>query len=66
MTHKPAAGMLAVSLSSEAPSHVTFEMIRELGGGINVKYQAQEHLVKLEDPKPLEMNCKLWIRITVV
>lgn len=42
--------MLAMSLSSEGPSHVAFEMIRELGGGINVKYQAQEHLVpKLED-----------------
>lgn len=48
MTHKP-AGILAVNLSSEVPSHVAFEMIRELGGGINVKYQAQEHLVKLED-----------------
>lgn len=49
MTHKQ-AGMLAVNLSSEGPSHVAFEMIRELGGGINVKYQAQEQLVpKLED-----------------
>lgn len=48
MTHKPAA-MLAVNLSSEVPSQVAFEMIRELGGGINVKYQAQEQLVKLED-----------------
>lgn len=28
---------------------MAFEMIRELGGGINVKYQAHEHLVKLED-----------------
>lgn len=28
---------------------MAFEMIRELGGGINVKYQAQEHLVKLEN-----------------
>lgn len=42
--------MLAVNLSSKVPSHVAFEMIRELGGGINVKYQAQELLVpKLED-----------------
>lgn len=49
MTHKR-AGKLAVNLSSEGPSHVAFKMIRELGGGINVKYQAQELLVpKLED-----------------
>lgn len=49
MTHKQ-TGMLAVNLSSKGPSHVAFEMIRELGGGINVKYQAQELLVpKLED-----------------
>lgn len=40
-----------MNLSSEIPSRVAFEMIRELGGGINVKYQAQEHLVKLEDQK---------------
>lgn len=49
MTHKQ-AGMLAANLSSEGPSHVAFEMIKELGGGINVKYQAHELLVpKLED-----------------
>lgn len=49
MTHKQ-AGMLAVNLSSEGPSLVAFEMIRKLGGGIKVKYQAEEHLVpKLED-----------------
>lgn len=42
--------MLAVNLSSEDPSHVAFEIIRELGGGFNMKYQAQEQLVsKLED-----------------
>lgn len=44
MTHKQ-AGRLAVNLSSEGPPHVAFEMIRELGVGINVKYQAQELLV---------------------
>jgi len=44
------AGMLAVNLSSEGSSHVAFEMIRELGRGINVKYHAQELLVpKLQD-----------------
>lgn len=49
MIHKQ-AGILAGSLSSEGPSRVVFEMIRELGGQSNVKYQAQEVLVpKLED-----------------
>lgn len=49
MSHEQ-AGMLAVNFSSKVPPHVAFEMIRELGGGINVKYQAQELLVpKLED-----------------
>lgn len=42
--------MLAVNLSSEGLPQMAFEMIRELGGRISVKYQAQEHLVpKLED-----------------